>query len=288
MTQVLDETLMRAAFAAARTLEPTDAEVAAVLARADPAHRKRSAAPWRPGLRPRRAVHGRAFARRLAPIGAALILVFGGGYAVAEPVRAAIDDVAGTFSDWLGGDGAAPGRALDSGDMAPDYFSDPRFTQRRVIAQAGEYKLFAARTKSGGVEFDLGNTGVGLGMPTTESFRNHAVIVLGPGAMRNMDQDGHIPVFGVTSRSVTRVELTYASGPPLRLDDVRGAFVLLAEPPRSPQAVVGFDATGREVERRHVDTFGWSRYGPPAKFVPSVHCDPGDPGRKRVPDCPPG
>ena len=127
MTQIPDETLMRAAFATARALEPTDAEVSAVLARAGSAAAR---SPRRPS---------RAFARRLAPFAAAATVLLGGGYAAAEPVRAALDDVAGTFSDWLGGDaGDAPGRPVDSSDATPDYLLDPRYaTQTRVIAQAG-------------------------------------------------------------------------------------------------------------------------------------------------------
>ena len=260
MTQIPDETLMRAAFASARELEPTDAEVSAVLARAGSAAAR---SPHRPS---------RAFARRLAPFAAAATVLLGGGYAAAEPVRAALDDVAGTFGDWLGGDaGDAPGRAVDSSDATPDYLLDPRYaTQTRVIAQAGPYKLFAARGPGNGLTFDLGDTGVALGTPSAaRAFRHHAIVVLGPGALRTMDSRGHVPLFGITARSVARVELTYASGPPLTVDGVAGGFVLLAEPDRSPRAVVAYDATGRELGRQLVDDsehegpgIDWTQYLP--------------------------
>src|SRR4051794_2217270 len=135
----LDETAIRAAFEPARSLEPTDAEVALVLSRARRAGRRRPA--W----------------RRLAPaLAATAVLLAGAGYVAAPPIRAAIDSIAGTFSDWIGGDDAgAPGRALSPGEEAPPYFRDPSFAKDpRVIAEAGGYKLLVARAPGGGLEFD--------------------------------------------------------------------------------------------------------------------------------------
>src|SRR5258708_3125848 len=74
MTRVHDESLTRAAFAAARALEPTDAEVAAVLARAGleprlvPAGEPLPAPVPRPAGQPHRA--SAAPTRRAAPAGA--------------------------------------------------------------------------------------------------------------------------------------------------------------------------------------------------------------------------
>lgn len=244
---------------------PTEAEVAAIVARAaDPHHlpratRRRSRSPLS---------HG----RRVALVGLAAAVVLAGGYTAAPPVRAAIDDLTGTFSGWLGGDAAqAPGRPLGSADEAPDFLRDPTFAEDpRVIAEAGGYKLFAARSRSGELTFDLGNTGVGLGGGFDEDFREHAIFVLGPGAMPSADERGHVPLFGVVTRSVASVELTYGSGPPLRVDDVEGGFVLLAEPDRAPRAVVALDARGRELECRLVDDsehpcpcIDWSQYESP-------------------------
>jgi hypothetical protein len=91
---------------------------------------------------------------------------------------------------------------------------------------------------------------------------------------------------------VRTVELTYASGPPLRVTGVSGGFVLLAEPTRSPIAIVGYDATGRRIERVLVDDsdhegsrIDWSQYGPPAPRVPA-ECQPGAAGANPPPSCP--
>jgi hypothetical protein len=235
---------LHAVFAPARALEPTDAEIARVIARL-----------------PRRTRRRRTAAAAIA------LAILGSSYVAVPPLRAAVGDVAATFTGWLDGSDA-PGRPLGAGDQAPDYFRDPSYTtDPRVIAEAGGYKLYAAREPNGsGVEFDLGNTGVGLGY-TPEDFRDHTIIVLGPGAMQHADAHGHVPLFGITARAVTGVALTYASGPPLRVDGIAGGFVLLAEPSRGPREVVAFDAAGHTVARAKVDDsdhwgprIDWSRY----------------------------
>jgi hypothetical protein len=161
-----------------------------------------------------------------------------------------------------------------------------------VIAKADGYKLYAAREPAGTVEFDLGDTGVGLGGFSADVFRDHVLVILGPGAMQNADEHGHVPLFGIAARSVTSVELTYDSGPPLRVEGVHGGFVLLAEPRRSPRQVVAFDRAGHELARASVDDsshdglrIDWRRYGPPSPQVPSA-CQPGAVGLKSPKRCP--
>jgi hypothetical protein len=252
-----DESLMRAAFAGARELEPTDAEVARAVARAR--------------IPARRQIVGRGW-RRLAVPGLAAALLLGAAAYAVPPTRAAIDDIAAGISDWVSGDSAkAPGRPLGADEDAPDYFRDQRYARdARVIAAAGGYKLFAALMPDGSVEFDLGDTGVGLGFDAA-AFDERALYVLGPGSMENADPYGRVPLFGVTSRSVRSVELTYDSGPPLRADAHDGGFVLLAEPDRAPREVLALDDHGNEVARELVDDsdhygprIDWTQYGPSA------------------------
>lgn len=249
-----DDDLMRAAFAPARALEPSEADVAAVIARVRTA----------PGRSPQ--PHGVGWRRLAVPGLAALALLAGGAYAV-PPTRAAIDNVvgnvAGTFDGWLGGDSAqAPGRPLGASDQAPDYFhEDGQWSENvhdpRVIAEAGGYKLYAYLSPSGVINFDLGDTGFGMGFDKVSEFNDQAVFVLGPGSMRYADAQGHVPLFGVTARSVTSVELTYESGSPLRVDGIDGGFVLLAEPRRGPREVLALDADGNVVGQSSVSGPGW-------------------------------
>lgn len=251
-----DESLMRAAFAPARELEPSPAEIAGVLTRVDTPRRR--LLPRVPESR-----------RRLIATGAVgLVLLAGGAYAV-PPTRAALEGVANTFSDWVAGDeDSAPGRPLAPGEDAPAFLRDTRYSKDpRVIAQAGRYRLYVTR-QGNAVTFELGNTGVGLGFPINH-LAGETLYVLGPAAMRTVDRHGHVPLFGATADSVARVELLYESGAPTEADSSEGGFVLLAEPGRSPREVVAYDSHGNVVDRQLVDDsahegprIDWSHWQP--------------------------
>lgn len=251
----IDETLLRAGFAGCRDLEPTDSEIARVLLRAAP--RRPPRLPRLPMLRsPRPAL--------TAAAAAALLLA--GAYAV-PPTRAAIEQVANSIASGFGayqrGDEAdAPGRPLGAGEAAPSYFFETGGVVRhpRVIAETGGYKLYAYISPSGSLSFDLGDTGFGEGFPSASEVATGAIYVLGPGSMRHADAAGHVPLFGLASTTVASVELTYASGPPLRLDGVEDGWVLLAEPDREPLEIVAYDSAGEVLERKSVADVDWSRY----------------------------
>ncbi|MDX6665269.1 MAG: hypothetical protein QOG68_1475 [Solirubrobacteraceae bacterium] len=279
-----DEFLARAAFAQARSLEPTEADVARVLTRV----RLAAARP------PRRRTLPTTRRRLVLTVAATALIVGAGGYAAVPPLRAAIDGAADTFSGWIAGNSdSAPGRPLGATEQAPAYFRDPRYaSDPRVIAEADGYKLLAARAPDGSVSFDLGDTGVGLGGYTATSFGDGVLIVLGPGSVSHADEHGHVPLFGITAQSVRSVELTYASGPPLRVDGIHGGFVLLAEPARAPREIVALDAAGKERGRTPIDNsphqgsrIDWTQYGPPAPRVPT-RCLPGAAGLHPPPGCP--
>lgn len=252
MSEIRDEMLMRAAFAPARALEPSEADVARVLARAKTSSRRTLHLPTFAGWR--------ALA---APGLAVLALLAGTAYAVPAS-RAAIDDVAssvaGTFAfdKWMGGDSAdAPGRELGAGEQAPDYFRNGAWSRRhvrdpRVIAEAGGYKLYAYRERSGSIGFDLGDTGVGVGGFAARDFEGRALYLLGGGTMNAPDAHGHFPFFFIAAKSVRSVELTYDEGPPLRVDGVDGGFVLLMEPSRGPREVIAYDSDGEAVGRQTI------------------------------------
>ena len=277
MSTTLDETLIRAAFAAVRDLEPTDAEVAEVLARAGGRRR------WRIKLPTTMAW------RRIALPALTVVALATSGYVAVPPLRAALDDAASTFGDYLAGDDShAPGRPLRPGESAAHGFRPG--SEPRVIAEADAYQLQFVRAKDGMIDFDLGQTGVGIGFEVDE-LRGHAIYVLGPGAMENADEHGHVPLFGVTAPQVAAVELTYSSGPPLRVDGIKGGFVLLADPTRDPQEVIGYDAGGEEIDSASLHNEGngididWDVYGPPSPRVP-IECQPGLAGRTPPPHCP--
>jgi hypothetical protein len=251
----------REAFSAARQLEATEAEVAAVLRGAAPMHtaRRRWWLPRSPLV--------------IAPRGtlaAGLIVLLIGGSFAAPPTRAAMEDAFGAFSGWFGGDNAdAPGRPLEPGDDVPSWLRDAANVEpgsQRIVAEEQGVRLYAHREAghAASICFDL-DTSVGLcDSPAGwgELFADHAVVVIGPGGGRpdlsgTRDAQGRRPLFGVTSGSVEYVELRYENGPALRADRLDGGFVLLADADRHPQVVLGFDRSGNELERVDVTYIDW-------------------------------
>jgi hypothetical protein len=263
-----DEALTRAAFAPVRDMEPDEDLVARVVAQAS----RRKKPSRRFALAPARPRYALQALAALALLGATLYSV---------PVtRAAIEEtggsVGGVFSGWLGGDSAdAPGTPLGSGEAAPEYFEHGFAKELRVIAEAGSYKLYSYIGSSGGLNFDLGDTGFGMGFESAAELGDAPLYVLGPGAMQHVDSQGHVPLFGIAAQSVSSVELTYTSGPPLRVSGVDGGFVLLAEPSRGPTEVIAFDAGGKEIGRQLVDDsphsgprIEWGGYASPGSPEP--------------------
>jgi hypothetical protein len=189
---------------------------------------------------------------------AALVLLGAALYSV-PPTRAAIEgageSVGGVFSGWLGGDHAeAPGKPLEASEKLPEYMEYLHDTKEpRVIAEAGRYKLYSYIGSAGGLNFELGGTGVGMGFESAAELGDAPLHLLDPGARHHADVQGHVPVFGIATRSVSSVELTYESGPSLRVSGVEGGFVLLAEPSRRPIEVLALGVDGKEVGRESID-----------------------------------
>lgn len=174
--------------------------------------------------------------------------------------------IADTFAAYSrGNDADAPGRALRAGEDAPEYFNQGRWSRLhvqnpRVLAEEGGYKLFAYRGSHRAVNFDLGDTGVGLGFSGVKRFRGADVYVLGPGAMKRPNKRGHVPLFGIASPSVARIELLYRSGEPLVSGGIDAGFVLLASPARHPVSVLAFDSTGSVIGRRSLGNVDWDAF----------------------------
>src|SRR5436190_1398991 len=137
--------------------------------------------------------------------------------------------------------------------LARAAFAPVRDKEPRVIAEAGRYKLYSYIGSAGGLNFELGGTGVGMGFESAAELGDAPLHLLDPGARRHADAQGHVPVFGIATRSVSSVELTYESGPPLRVSGVEGGFVLLAEPSRGPIEIIALGASGKEIGRESIN-----------------------------------
>jgi hypothetical protein len=223
-------------------------------ARADAAGRGRRQVR-RPG-----AVRRRWGAPRLALQALAALALLGAALYSVPSTRAAIESVGGVFSGWLGGDSAeAPGKPLETAEAERlpqgfEYLRDPHHAKEpRVIAEAGGYELYSYIGSEGGLNFLFGGIGFGMGYPDAAELGDAPLHLLDPGARRLPDAQGHVPVWGIAARSVDSVELTYESGPPLRVSGVEGGFILLVEPGRGATEVVALGADGEEIGREAID-----------------------------------
>lgn len=205
-----------------------------------------------------RLLHG-AGVRTLLVTLAIVVLLGGSAYAV-PATRGTVSDIADSFASlFSGGGNEAPGRPLQAGDKVPAWFQDSAVGERRVIAEAAGVKLFvrALDTERGRwLEFGLGE-GIVMG-DTLESWRErlgqHALVLLGTtafGPRDLLDDRGRVPLLGVTTRDVSRIELRYAEGPTASSDAGDGGFVLLADAWRPLRELVAYDDAGRVLE--HVD-----------------------------------
>jgi hypothetical protein len=207
-------------------LEPTDDEVRRVL-ELDDARRNRR--------------------RRLTAFGLAALLAIA-GVSAAPPTRAALDDALDSL--WSED---SPGRALMPQDNVPSWLrAEPG--EHRVLAEAGGVALVTSRD---GDRFSvtLGSSfGEGGSLDDWRGFIGvHAVVLLGPASVapnQPFDERGRTPLFGLAAKSVARVQLTYAFGPPTSDDDVDGGFGFLADATRRLEALVAYDRNGRQIERR--------------------------------------
>jgi hypothetical protein len=180
-----------------------------------------------------------------------------GAYAV--PVtRAAVDDVLGSVSSWFAGDDEGLGRAVVPGDDVPEWLA-AQPGKPRIIAEVRGVGLFVGREGDDRVAFGLGDS-YGESGPIEgwrERLARHRIVVLGPGMFPGVprDEDLHRPVFGLTARSVVRVELRYATGGVVTSPGVlAGGFALDVDAGRRLGDLVAFDAAGRVVERLDM---GW-------------------------------
>jgi hypothetical protein len=214
----------------------------------------------------------------MALVGAALLS--GGAYAV-PATRAALDDVASFFGDWAAGnDEEAPGREVKAADAAPSWVTEGG--ESRLIAEANGVGLYVKRIDTEHdtqLLFALGDGSIAGGsvQDWSERFDRHAIVVLGrttfdDGAIA--DEEGRFPLLGVTSRSVGRVELRYAAGPPLVAEHIDGGFVMMADIQRRLHEIIAYDHVGNELERISVRHIDMRRYCPGSPGCPGAESAP--------------
>jgi hypothetical protein len=204
------------AFEPLRRLELTDAEVAAVLARAAPRRRLRVTA--------------------LATGAAVAVLV-----AVLVPAgRAGLADALERF--FAGG--RPPGEPAST-ERLDAYLRDGN---PHVIARSGDERLIAYRAPSGDVCFDFGGH-VGICRFGREMFEDAPVALFGPS---HRDEQGRWVLWGLALDSVKRVELRYDTGAATSVAATNG-FVMRVDAGRRPHTLLAFDKEGLRVAEIDVE-----------------------------------
>jgi hypothetical protein len=219
------DALLRELATGARALEPDDAAIDVSVRRALRPRRRRRFAP--PIGRP-----------VLAAVAAAVVLT-GGAFAV--PVtRAAIVSA----FDSLFGDGGGQGTRL-SGNEIPAWI-EPDATDVRTIAGTGSGRLIAYR--EGGAYCVAYGDAVGECSSREQwlsTFAEHRAVLRGPTGAQDAEQR---TLYGLSTREVASVRMSYESGPPSVSDARAGGFAIAADMSRTPRELALLDANGGVLE----------------------------------------
>jgi hypothetical protein len=185
---------------------------------------------------------------RLAAAAVAVLIVAGGVYA-APPTRAAVSDVYSTFTGWFGGQGDGPGRPATATDDLPSWVN-AETGDKRVLADAGGEKLVAIREDdkltlalAGYAESD---TIDGWG----RQLRDAQLRVFAPGRFLPNGEHDQRSLFGLTAKSVVRVEFNYAGAhAPVSESGISGAFGLVIRTDWRPASLVAYGGDGVVITR---------------------------------------
>lgn len=227
------------AFEDIRAIEPTGAQVAAVLAAAT-------------------AMPRRSSPRRIVAIAAATVGLAAGTAMAVPQTRDAIFDVFGSLEEFFSG-GAPPGDPIPPAETPGtlNWFFGAAPGSQRVLARSGNTRLAAFRQDATG----LACISYGLAVEECRSdaewiaeLKASPVLLRGP---IPEPFEGKLPLIGIVADTVTRVELRYADGTDETLDAIRTGFVLHADPNRNPTSLTARDATGAEVATADLRNLEW-------------------------------
>lgn len=238
--------LMRRALHDARTIEPTEDEIAAAVRSA------RSPAP--------RKLRGR---RLVTVAAAALALVTGTAFAVPQ-TRHALSDGFGTLKDFLTNGADAPGTPIPPGENAGklDWFRGTDTTSGSTIAQTQGTRLVAYRQTTTGMACLAYGTLASACRPDkewTQLLQSSPVLLTGP--LPEPNPVGRLALFGITADNITAIEIRYADGTAEHTEGVKHGFVLFADPKRRPATLTARDQPGNTITTLDISHLQWEFHG---------------------------
>jgi hypothetical protein len=171
------------------------------------------------------------------------------------PVRAALNDLGNTLVDFFDGDNL-PGRPLENSDNAPAWLEAEGLTGQRVLASSSVYSLYLVHESGGNFGFGLdGSVAISDTAAGWESqFADNSMVILGTGT--RPDDQGRVPLYGVTAGNVANVELLYEDGSTRTAAAEAGGFVLMLDRARGPAKLVALDPNGAQLQVIDAHRFG--------------------------------
>jgi hypothetical protein len=234
----------------ARRLEPSEADVRAILRRARSRRRRLRWSPARPAL-----------------VAAGLVMVLVVAATASVPsTRAAIGDAIGSFFDGKAPDHDVTGTTLTRAQL-PQWMRS-QTDHALVIAGSGENRLIAYRERSGAYCFLYG-PGVGECADGGEWGRvlaRNPVVLRGPTGGRGATPGTDKPLgglYGFTRGDVASVRLTFADRPSITAGARTGGFAMDSDLRWKAERLEALDAAGRTIAAVDVADRFWGQGSSP-------------------------
>jgi hypothetical protein len=229
--------LLALAFAPAMRAEPSDQEVAALLARVSAPRRRRT--------------------RRVLALALALLALSLGTALAVPQSRSALLDGLGRLGDFLSGGSLPGGSAPGGASRRLNYLDLAAPGTVRVLVQNQAERLVAFR------EERTNDPCLGLGRHIVECgdaehwrarFEDPALGVL---TTTRTTTPGLVAVWGVAADAVASVEIRYRDGSTQLGRVGRNGFVVIAGASRAPTTLIALDASGHQVTTVDVRRLQW-------------------------------
>lgn len=195
---------------------------------------------------------------RIRSAGWLTVALVGAGGLMVSPAGAALSDVASNFAGYLSGqDESAPGTFVSAEDMPSGFgIADGDIQQRRLLAQAGDYRLYSARDDDGTTRFAFNGAQWMADESSWDDLLSEApIFLLGAPMTQDAEATGQRPMFGLAAGDVDHVVVRYEDGAEVTADASSGAFVLVLRTDAELRQIVAIDAGSTELYSEQLEEY---------------------------------